>query len=1366
MKKKLSAVFIALSFCLLCLSNDYRFTHLTSANGLSQSEVYTFLEDRNGFMWIGTLDGLNRFDGYSFETFNTDKKNPNSITNNTIRSLAEDQYGRIWIGTDNGLNYYDQYKEQIFNVKINASNDKLPIWSILFYDNNILIGTRSGLWKGSINSSELNQNGNNFYRIDQIWKNYDPNARVQKLLHCKRGGIWVLTGSGVSRIKFHNDNLKPIIIEELPIDNIDRLVDIEEDSNGLVWILSYIQGLVLYNPQNKSVIKINQENSILKNFSNKISNITIDRDNKIWLGTDDKGLICFEYDYDKREIFNLNVYQNKSNKPLGINSNLIYSSYATRSDQLWFGTIGSGINILDKGILKIDNYRIESENDQLANPNFIRAVIIDKQNRIIASTYSNGLFLIDRETKKHYKLGLGNETIFHICEYQNNQYLLCTSYGISLIEINGNSMRIIDTYQEFSLPTFYILPYQKDIYWCATIKGLYRIRVKNGKILSDGYYNKSTEIALSHNNCRVLNYLEKSNELIVGTEGGGVNFIKLNNEGIPVKNVIYKSTDSSNSISNSYIRSIFIDHAKNIWIGTFEGLNKAIYQVKTGTYIFKNYTKNDGLPNNMIQIITEDKQNNLWLGTNDGLSKFLPDSNIFMNYYTEDGLQSNEFSEHTVYKTENGEIVIGGINGINSFFPEDIKNSSVKPRTLITDFFLNNQKIKPGQIIGKKIPLSKSVVYTNKITLSPENKNIGFKFSAMIYPNSSKIKYAYILEGFDKEWKYTDALNRNIHYTNLRHGNYTFKVKATNPDGLWEQNPVSLQIEIETPFYLTWYAYICYIIIFISVFLYFTQYTVISLTTKRNLILEKLHNEKQHKLDELRTNFFINISHDLRTPLTLISEPLNEVIEGKRITNSDKDLLLLAKRNVKRLTFLVEQLLDIRKAEMSLLLPKLQNENLIEFTRNEMLHFNYALNKKKLELKFEYTEDPLWWSFDPSMISKVYFNIVSNAIKYTPNTGQITIRIEKVLVKSTTNSDENYVKVQISDSGIGIRKEQEKLIFERFYQDSSHNKQGYGIGLSHTKDIIDAHKGFIEAESSKDAGTIIRFFLPEIKKASNYYETNKISSEDILSDPDIGTYTKIEKPTNNNYKNILIVEDNPDMLNYLNIQLNNYYNVLLAKDGTEGLSIAREKMPDLIISDVMMPGIDGIEFCREIKTNINSSHIPVILLTAKTDLKTKYEGIETGADDFIPKPFEMKYLVLRINNLLQSRENLRKLFQQSNKIEPAEITVTSIDKKFLSTLMDAIEERMSDESFSISSLESLVGMSHTSFYRKIKTLTGQSAKELLLSCRMKKAYQILSENSGVRVSEVAYSVGFSNHAYFTRVFKEVYGYPPSDIKHV
>jgi signal transduction histidine kinase/ligand-binding sensor domain-containing protein/DNA-binding response OmpR family regulator len=1346
---------------LIANSQPRQFKQLTSADGISQSEVYSFLEDSRGFVWIGTVDGLNRYDGYNIEIFNTSKNDPNSLSNNTVRSLAEDELGRIWIGTDDGLNMYDPQTELIYQVKINTVEKRFPVWSIYIQDGYLLAGTANGLWRANIQSADIKTIGNGFQHITNYTYNQNSDNFIRAIVQCKLGGNWIVTSNNISRIIFQQNSNEPVVIEDFAINPNQRTAT--EDSSGNLWIATSENGLIRYNPHSRATDYFNAYGTSFGPSSRKCSSLAVDKDGNLWVGTGDRGLNFIKSeDLNKNKIY-FETIQNEPFNTNSLNSNLIFSLYVSNDNLLWVGTIGAGVNIFNPEQKKFTHYKFRDPNQDLSNSNFIRAVYVDSENKIWTGTHGNGLFIYDRELDKFQKLGFETQSVFYISQFNDDKKLICTGSGIYLVKLINSELKILSRIEGNAF--FFVEKSKADVYWVATLNGLLRIKVIDDKIIREEIYTENTTPRISTDNCRVLFYDSKCNILYVGTEGGGLNVLSLDSTHYPEKIQVCQKNNDSNSLSNNYVRSIIKDGNQNIWIGTYEGLNKMITDSISGMISFKTYTKKEGLPNNMIQLIAEDDARNLWIGTNGGLSQFIPEEGRFINYTVHDGIQSNEFSEHTVFKKPDGEIIMGGINGINAFYPHQINVSSIKPRTTITGFYLSNEKVSALEKFGKKVPLDKSITLTDTIVLLPKQKNIGFEFSAMIYPNTEKIRYSYMLEGFDSDWQYTEAGNRIANYTNLRHGKYTFKVKSTNTDGIWEDTPRKIFVHIQTPFIFTWFAYLLYILGILLIFIYFSHFTIIRYTTKKKLLLEKNHNEKVHELDVLRTKFFINISHDLRTPLTLIREPLDVLLQNKKLSTDVTEKLELIKRNVKRLNYLIEQLLDVRKAESGKLTAKHNKEDIVAFTNEEIAHFTYAVKQKGLELNVISKPEKIIACFDRAMMSKVYFNIISNAVKFTDK-GKIEIHIERVdkdnlkILKNAQFS--SFVKIEVRDTGKGIAKEQYEKIFDRFYQGQEQRGKGYGIGLSHTKELIDAHSGYIEAESSDGVGTTMRFFIPDIEIVKENEITNTSSTEDIYINGEavMADYTVKGKDLS---KTILIVEDNADMRSFIKSELKKEYNVLEAGDGLEGLKKAIEFMPDLIVCDVMMPNMDGIELCEKLKTKIETSHIPFILLTAKVDLETKYEGIETGADDYIPKPFEMAYLYLRIKNLLESRERLRKLFQKSTVLEPSAVTVTSVDEKFLSSLMTAVDEGISDSDFSINSLESKLAMSHAKFYRKITSLTGQSGQELLQNMRMKRAHQILSEKKGLRVAEVAYMVGFTNPKYFSKCFKETFGFAPSDL---
>lgn len=1356
--------FLLLSpYCLF--SQSPQFQHITSDDGISQSEIYTFLEDSQGFMWFGTVDGLNRYDGYDVHVFHTDKDSPNSISNNTIRCLAEDEFGRIWIGTDDGLCVYDARLETIHQIHLSNFNEsRLTVNSLLIDKGHLYLGTSFGLLVMDVSANTLDQIDEGVSRIKAESNQSKLQIVASKL--GKDGIVWITTSSSLYLLdpKEQKLNLALDLEETLP-----DIRNLEEDGFGNLWIVCHDFGFARYDPTNKDIKYFKRSLSSPSILSDKISSVTVDRIGNLWIGTHDKGLLFLEKEFLNDNNPNFQSLEHDPYSDRSLSSNLVYSLYVSKSNLLWIGTIGSGINIYDPDRKPFNYFNLHNpSDDESYNTNFIRAVYGDRDDNIWIGTHNNGLFFFDRKNaKKIDKKGLGTESVFHINDAGDGKTFVCTGEGINLIQHADGKMRILSSLKLG--PSFYVTKIEGGYFWVATLDGVKKCSLSNGQMILEKSYNTASDPALSFNNCRVIYFNKEDNNLFIGTEGGGLNVMHLNDDMVPLRTNIYQMNDSGNSISNNYVRSIDKGSDSDFWIGTYEGLNRMVINAN-GEASFSTVTTKEGLPSNTIQSIAKDENGDLWIGTNNGLCKFDPLNESFTQYSLNDGIQSNEFSEHTIFRTANNEIIIGGINGINTFYPEQILTKDMQPNTTLTDFYLFNKSTAIGteSVDGEVSPLLQSISLTDSIFLEPNQNSIGFDFSAMIYNAPEKVQYAYMLEGFDKEWVVVDADNRRANYTNLGFGEYSFQVKAGNNEGLWEETPKTVFVKIKTPWYMTIWAFLLYGLIGLGAIIFFTNYSILKYTTKEKLVLENLHNKKVRELEEQRTQFFINISHDLRTPLTLISSPLDIVLKGGGIQPAAKKLLNLMQRNVTKLKDMTEQLLDISKVEAGNLAPKLQNLDIVSFVKSEASLFENAFDDKGIDLVIESDQECMELGFDTDMISKVMFNMLSNALKHTPD-GKVRILICEISGQSIVNDNidksNNFIKISIEDSGNGIEEADLRKVFDRFYQGKEQNKKGYGIGLSHCKDLIAAHKGYVDVESEKGVGSTFNIYLPNIKTKDVFEEGNlpvtlNESIEPVLAGT-IGEEVQDDPVIASTEMKILLVEDNPDLREFIARELGKTYQIIEAEDGEIGLEMAKEHFPNLIVSDVMMPNMDGMEFCKEVKSNIKTSHIPVILLTAKVDKETKYQGLEIGADDYISKPFEMEHLLLRIRNLIKNRERMRKLFRVDTNLEPSKVTVTSIDEEFLSTLMAAIEKGIPESNFAISNLEQEMGMSHSSFYNKIKSITGHSAKELVFNMRMKRAKQILEDTSNIRVSEVAYLVGFSDPKYFSKCFKEYHGGTPS-----
>ncbi len=1060
----------------LCFSQTYNFNYLTAEEGLSQSEVTCFLQDRYGFIWIGTLDGLNKYDGYNIQTFNTDRNNKNSLTNNTIRALKEDKQGRIWIGTDDGLCMYNPVLEVIEKIPLHHSSGKNHIINSLLVDNDLLyMSTNNGL-------KAINLKTNQFHDDDKMIKiipfslgQKNNNYAVEKIIKSHDGSFWILESNSISKVILKDHTAHIIDSKKVTLNDFSGFKNFCEDHLGNVWMASTNHGVFRYAPKSKNITNFMSGNNSQSLSSNWCSDIVVDNENNIWISTIDKGLNKIQTSQLNNNQVLFNRFSSTTNNQYGINSNLLLSLYVSRDNLLWIGTIGKGVNFFNPNQKQIKNYTIPNLSaDATTSSNFIRA-IYGKNNRIWIGTHNNGLYVLDKTIEAYRKLGFENQSIFHINKFDQNKLFICGNNGISLVSIKNNEFKIIDT---FKGPATFNIKKGTNYYWGATLKGIIKLKIDHNKISIIDSITTKTYPSISLDNCRVLYFQKDKNIIWVGTEGGGLNEMQLDSNEVVIDIVHHKKKTSTSSLSNNYVRSIYEDVNGFIWIGTYEGINKLIDN--DGEAIFETFTKSDGLPNNMIQSIEGQDGSSLWIGTNKGLSNLDLKTQTFRNFTQSDGLQSNEFSEHTSFKTQKGEFLFGGINGISAFFPEKMTDSKIRPKTKITEFYLFNNLIKVKDTINRRVILKKSILATDTILLAAKQNNFKLNFSAMHVVNPYKINYAYKLDGYDKEWIYTDANNRTASYTNLNNGMYTFKVKSTNSDGIWEPKGDVLFIKIQTPFYKTWWAYFIYSGLFVLALIYWTNFSVIKITTKKKIILESEHNKKLHNLDELRTKFFINVSHDLRTPLTLISGPIENLLEKNQLSPIVKTQLNLVKLNVDRLKYLTEQLLDIRKIESNKYKINVKEVNIFDFATTEIHHFQLLAENKGLYLRINTRSKKIIAYFDVDVMSKIFFNILSNSFKFT-ETGGITISINTISTvrKTKTNSNQKLdLIIEFVDTGIGIPEKHLPFIFDRFHNIDSKIGKGYNIGLSHCKDLIETAGGEIKIKSIMNEGTNITIILP------------------------------------------------------------------------------------------------------------------------------------------------------------------------------------------------------------------------------------------------------------------------------------------------
>ena len=775
--------------------------------------------------------------------------------------------------------------------------------------------------------------------------------------------------------------------------------------------------------------------------------------------------------------------------------------------------------------------------------------------------------------------------------------------------------------------------------------------------------------------------------------------------------------------------------------------------------------------------ILEDDKGVFWISTLNGLSRFDPKAKTFRNYYTYDGLPGNEFRPSSCYKAKNGMVYFGTTSGVVYFHPDSIRESTYFPTLALTNFKIFNKVIPIGKMTDGRTILTKSINESDKITLRYSDNNFSIEFAAIDFSAPEKIKYAYTMEGFDKKWIEKDFNQRYAAYTNLYPGTYTFKIKTTNVDGDWNDHYKTLIIKIQPPFWKTWWAYLIYFAILISAFIGVRKLMLFRITMQNSLEMERLEREKLEELNQSKLQFFSNVSHEFRTPLTLILGPL-ERLSNSRLDGALKKQIEFVHKNAIRLLRLVNLLLDLQKVEKNEMHLRARLGDIVAFTKEIVMSFEELTHHKKISLNFVTDIKKLDVWYDSDKLDKVLFNILSNAVKFTQKGGSITVAL------TTGRNDvfpyplNDFVNISITDTGKGMKEEHLHKIFERFYQIESNESEmqlGTGIGLHLSSYLIELHKGKIMVSSKEGEGTRFEVLIPlngdhlkedqkvadmELSEISNH--TELIGFEQETMEPAIEPDKKTTKDKKNSKKyKILVVEDDHEIRSYIKSEFHDRYEMIEALDGMEGWEMAQSQMPDLIISDVMMPRLDGIQFCKKIKTDISTSHIPVILLTARTSIENRIEGLETGADSYIPKPFNPKHLMVRVEKLIELRQNLMAKFSKSINFEAKEMTLTSADERFLQKAINLVKDNISNSELNIEDMGSELGMSRVHLYRKLKALTNQTPSEFVRTIRLKQAAYLLSQNK-INISEVAYAVGFSSHQYFTNCFQNYFKMSPTD----
>lgn len=1325
----------------------------STETGLSSSLINQLFQDSRGFVWGATEYGLNRFDGLRFSGYHHSDDSA-SIKSNYVRALFEDSRQNILVGCIDGLMMYDREMDSFREIlMMRTKRQVFPHVTQMckLHNGEIWISTTGqGMFR-------LDEQKMQAFSLDDVLK--EANYNYQSCFYeDSYGNIWIGTyGKGVI---CYQPATKETRVFNYPVINDNNVYAIQEDGFGNLFIGTQKQGLSRYDRRKECFVPVP---CVDEEMVSVYCLLVVD--GKLLVGTDGQGVKQYNPMKDKLE-----EYSNNST-PLDFSAEKIHAIMVDKDKNLWLGLFQKGIIMIPKAENQFEYYGDKSVYYNPIGHGCVMAVFQDSEQHLWVGADNEGLFELSSEGRRlrHFKPDDSSCSVANtvMCMYEDSEKnFWIGSYTRGLAKMNRKTGVCeyglpIDNEKIFSITE----DRYKNLYIATLGSGFYR-------------YNLQTEVLEHFESSKDETGDLKRDEL----SNDWLNYLFCDSEGL-IWIGHYKGISCFNPLTGSFLNykgvntlvtdcvgyAILEDAVGSIWAGTSEGLY--CFDKKSGE--IQKFTTNEGLPNNVICGLCKDEQHNIWLSTYRGISQYDVKNNHFINYYAGDGLQGNEFTHGAFYTAKSGEIYFGGVNGITYFLPQNITGIAKDMKVWITDFFIFDRPVHKNTRSGGNQVISGAVQDADLFQLSYSDNTFSLVLSTLQYKNPEQISYQYKIEELGYRWLTTEPGVNRVTYNNLPPGKYSFSVRAMSHGCFSETRTV--EILITPPWYETWWAYCIYFIL-AALLVWGVVNTLLSRMRHRREIMKREHAEQ---LNEAKLQFFINISHEIRTPMTLIINPLEKLLSDRKEEELHKTYLMIY-RNAQRILRLINQLMDIRKLDKGQMFLKFRETDMVGFIQDVMQPFEYLARKKNIHFAFKCDMLQLKAWVDLNNFDKVLMNILSNAFKYTPVDGEIEVRLSTGKDLSRRDALREYFEIVVTDSGIGINESEIERIFERFYQvdnDVTKSNFGTGIGLHLSRSLVELHHGIIYAENREDAsGSRFVIHLPlgsvhlrtdELEKVEEGVEfvAATISPSVPEQEEDLQ-----EKPESNKAgkaktrQRILVVEDEEEIRSYLRQELLNEYRISTCSNGKEAYDFILKEMPDLVISDVMMPEMDGLTLCRKVKQNTNVNHIPVILLTAKSRMEDTLEGMETKADAYIVKPFNTELLKSTITNLLDNRRLLRNKFsgaqQQEDKI--GKITMKSNDEMLMTRIMKVVNEHLSDSEFSVEMLASEVGLSRVHMHRKLKELTNLSARDFIKNIRLQQAAALLAQNKKLTVSEVAYAIGYTNLSHFSNSFKDKYGVSPKE----
>lgn len=1299
---------LLLFFHPLCgVAEELHFRHYNNKHGLSHNTVYHSLQDRRGFMWFSTEDGLNRFDGHTFKIYRHNSYNPNSLPSDHIGNLFESSDDKIWICTSGGTCYYD-YKTETFHPFRLSSDQNEPesfsagaedkdhqLWFIRhnrivrynpadssartylaeksFYPNFITLTSEgTPLFSDREALYTYKTETDNFVRTDLLTKQQvDNQISIQTICQIPELGVLVGTNLAGLLLYKYQDQSVTTIIPDIQVRAITPY------SNNIYWIASE-SGIYIYNILDQTVVNLRK--SLTNEYTiadNAIYSLTRDREGGMWAGSFFGGI-----SYLPKEYTRFNHFIGGKTHPQ-LPGNAIREIVPDQYGNLWLGTEDNGINCYNPQSGQITNYSYNNPQHPLSATN-IHGLLADG-NRLWVGTYNKGIDVLDipsgkiikRYSRENPANTLNDNFILCFYKTRNNEFLIGTGSGIMI-------------------------------------------------------YNSQTETFSHWNNIHTLIrqiYEDSNGDIWAATANGIYHYIRKKNE------VEHYTTDpnKSQTIGSNNTTSVFEDSKGRIWVTTVNGLSL----FNRDTQSFNRITTENGLPSNIIYRIVEDKERFFWLSTANGLVRFNPDTHVIRTFAYTDGLHETQFNYSSSYQAPDGTIYMGTINGMLSFNPSLFREDTFSPPVYITAINVPDNEEKHHDFT------STSIDNMETLKLPYNASTFTLSYMALSYTSPDAIRYAYKLEGVDKDWIYMNQ-NKDVTFANLSPGEYTFKVRSTNSSGIWQENEQALHIIVTPPFWATGWAFFLYAVIICILIVLFYNYKKAKLEEKHRINQDLFESRKEKELYDAKIQFFTFITHEIRTPLTLIKAPLEKILRSGDGTVSTKENLRTIEKNTQQLLNLSNQLLDFRKTESRGFKLNYVKTDVTLWLNTLLQPFLPVMENENKSFACDIPEGPFFAYIDREAFSKIINNLLTNAIKYSD---------QQIFLQMQIQAEKKEFSITVINDGLLIPESEKENIFNPFYRlKETENQQGSGIGLSLARSLTEFHKGVLSYQQTSDGKNLFRLTLPEEQEDCYRLISERSTEESCCPNTD---GEDAQKPV------VLIVEDQTDMRQFIAKELLETYRVLEAANGKEAVSSLKENTVNLIISDVMMPVMDGFELCNVVKNDVDFSHIPFILLTAQHNLQSRLKGLNNGADAYMEKPFSIELLTAQVQNLIKSREMLTKTYREMPSVPAATLAVSTVDDIFLQKFNSFLEENMANEALSVEMLASEMGMSTSSLYRKVKGLSGLTPVEFIRVTRLKKAVELMQTGES-RINEIAFQTGFSSPAYFSTCFQKQYGKSPTD----